>query len=152
MSNSLIIDDYIREQVKTSEEPIYIHKHKTWFHTGMFQQKKFCTIPTDSFMIYCIMRAYEVRGNVRSAFYKRIKKKYYDHGHIVCALSQRGISDKMGWHRSKVVRHIKPLVNLKIVRVDEIDVGNQNDQHLYLLGRTDSAGDNRYFIDEFVNS
>jgi hypothetical protein len=146
------MDQYIRTKTAMPKKSSYEHKHKTWFHTGMFQQKKFYTIPTASFMIYCTMRSYEVRGNVKSDLYKYIKKKYYEHGHIVCALSQREISDKMGWHRSKVTRYIKPLVKLKIVRIDEIDVGNQNNQHLYLLGRTDSTGDDRYFIDEFVNS
>ena len=153
MNNSdLIMDERIRERVSMPGKPVYKNNHKTWFNTGMFHQPKFYEISPRAFVVYCVLRAHEVRGNVKSDFWKAIKKKYYDNGHIVCALSQRGISDKTGWGRSRVMRGIKELDLLKIVRIDKIDVGNQNDQHLYLLGRTSNTGDDRYFIDEFINS
>ena len=153
MSSNLIIDDYIREQVVTTpEKPLYSHNHKTWFYTGMFKQKKFYEMASKSFLLYCLLRSNVIRGNVKSPFYKRIKSEYYDNGHIVCALSQREISEKTGWYRSKVIYYVDDLIDKRFIRVDKIDVGKYKKQHIYLLGRTSNSGDDRYYIDEIINS
>lgn len=148
-----VIDKYIQEDTDfIAKNNFYDNKHKTWFPTGTFQQKKFYEIPGESFMLYCLLRSNIIRGNMLSDFYKEIKKIYYDNGYLVCALTQQQMAKKTGWHRSKVRRHLLKLVDVRCIRIDKMPVNKQLKRHIYLLGRTSNIGEDRYYIDEFINT
>jgi hypothetical protein len=152
MDNNSIIDGYIHEQQTTPEKISYNNNHKTWFHTGMFQQKKFYRLMAHpSFAMYCLFRSHIIRGNVKSKFYRRIKNQYYDNGDLVCVLSYKEIRDKTGWYNSKISRYINYLKKTGVIRITEIDVGKRYKQQVYILGRVSQIGDDRYFIDEIIN-
>lgn len=156
MQPELILDKYIKKQYINKEfhidESQYNNKHKMWFPTGMFQQKKYYTIPAQSTMVYSFIRSYVVRGVGKNPFLTLLKTKFYDNNLLACSKSQRDIAKGMGWERSKVYKWIKPLIELGIIFTQSIDVGNYKDQTVYIIGTVDQNGDERYFIDTFINS
>jgi len=153
MDSKAIIDKYIceNEKQKISRQISYGNNHKTWFYSGMFQQKKFYKLMTHpSFVMYGLFRSHIVR-NGNSSLYKRIKSQYYDNGDLVCALSYKEIQRKTGWYNSRINRYIEYLEKIGVIRTTGIDVGKRFEQQVYILGRRSSMGHDRFFIDEIIN-
>lgn len=148
MSSELIIDEYIREN--TSSKKVFENKHKTWFPTGVYHQKEFYEKVRHPYALYCLFRAYEVRGNLRTPFYKKIKHEYFDNGYIVSALSHKQIIEKTGWYKSMIITYTNKLVEWRWIRIDKVDVGRPQKQYIYILGHTSEIGDDRYFMYEFL--
>ena len=151
MDSELIIDEYRREQSNKPKERVYENKHKIWFPSGLFHQKEFFDMADESFLLYCLFRSHEVRNGVRSKFYNRIKKDYFDKGHIVSVLSNRQISQKTGWYYGRIERYVKKLVEKRWVRIDKVEVGKPRKQNVYILGYTSPVGDDVYFIYQFTS-
>jgi len=148
MDSALILDEYVRERAPTKK--VFENKHKTWFPTGVFQQKEFYEKVRDPYALYCLFRAHEIRGNMRTELYKRIKQEYYDKGYIVSALSHKQIMAKTGWYKSMIVSYTEKLVDRRWLRIDKIDVGKPQKQYVYILGNLSEFGDDRYFMYEFL--
>lgn len=148
MDSNLIIDRYMREQA--APKKVFENKHKTWFPTGIFHQKEFYEKVRHPYSLYCLFRGHEVRGNLRTSFYRQIKQDYFDKGYIVSALSHKQIISKTGWYKSMIVSYTHKLVEWRWVRIDKIDVGKPQKQYIYILGYINEIGDDRYFMHEFL--
>jgi len=150
--SSNIIDEYIIK--KENNYPTHKHNtgYKIWLAGGLLNNKNLYIEENSPLALYLLFRANEIRGRMRTPFYKRIKHEYYDNGYIVCALSYQQIVNKTMWYRSKISRYIDKLVSRRWVRIDKINVGKRSKQNVYILGRLTEIGDDRYFIDEVINT
>lgn len=146
-----IIDDYVNKNVSVNK-PDYKNSFKVWKASGLLDNPNYYAFVNHPIGLYELFRNNEIRGIMRTPLNKRIKYEYFDNGYIVCALSFSQIEKKTGWYRSKISRYIKKLVDQRWIRIDRIDVGKKEKQHIYLLGRVNNSGDDIYYMDEMVNS
>jgi hypothetical protein len=146
-----ILNEYSQNNVSVNK-PNNKGGFKVWLSGGLLDNPTFYKYVNDPVALYLLFRNYEIRGRMRNPLYKRIKREYFDNGHIACALSFSKIEEKTGWYRSKISRYIKKLEEYRWVRIDRIDVGKKEKHNVYILGRINNLGDDIYFIDEIINS
>jgi len=145
-----IIDKYINNNVSISKS--IKNMFKVWLNSGLLDNEYFYQVDNSPLALYFLLRNNEIRGKMKSPLNKRLKREYFENGHIVCGLSYSQIEKKTGWYRSMISRRIDTLKDRRWIRIDRIDVGKKEKQNIYLLGRINLIGDDSYFLDEIINS